>query len=114
MHKPMSAKPAISQLAEQDSEALCDGPFHSRPNLAALGNEVVVRIDHQKRSELSCPLYPRKRTCAVQLGMVRFGPKSGHHHLLDYFVSKQQERLADRETERFGCFKIDRKLEFVG
>jgi hypothetical protein len=26
--------------------------FDAWPNLAALGNEVVVRIDHQKRSEL--------------------------------------------------------------
>jgi hypothetical protein len=61
----------------------------------------------------SCLLIPEKGTGAVQLGMSVTGQRRTSSFLLDYFVSEQQERLADRETKRFGGFKIDRKLKFV-
>ena len=40
----------------------------ARPAMSALGHKRTCAM------QTSCPLYPRKRTCAVQLGDVRFVP----------------------------------------
>ena len=34
--------------------------------------------------------------------------------LLDYSIGAQHDRLRNRDTERLGCFRIDRQLEFRG
>jgi hypothetical protein len=39
--------------------------------MSALPPIATAKADFRARS---CPLYPQKRTCAVQLGIVRFGP----------------------------------------
>src|SRR5262249_58493211 len=44
------------------------------PNWKTSGCPLWVKSRHSRRKK-SCPLYPRKRTCAVQLGMSAMGQK---------------------------------------
>jgi hypothetical protein len=45
----------------------------------------------------SCPLYPRKRTCAVQLGMSALGQKRTHavqqKRLFNHLIGAAEQRL---------------------
>jgi hypothetical protein len=58
----------------------------------------------------SCPLYPRKRTCAVQLGMSALGQKRTLLALFDHLVGPREQRWRHSETDRFGRFEIDYQL----
>jgi hypothetical protein len=58
-----------------------------------------------------CPLYPRKRTCAVQLRMSALGHKRTHAvqqlgSLLDHLVSAGDERLRKGKAECFCGLEI--------
>src|SRR5262245_63913043 len=60
---------------------------------------------------MSCPLYPQKRTCAVQLGMSALGHKRTSAASLDHFVSAEQEGFRDRQANCPGRPKIDSQLK---
>src|SRR5262249_43835365 len=49
-----------------------------------------VKSGHSRRNK-ACPLYPRKRTCAVQLEMSAIGQKRTSVHLFDYLVGATVE-----------------------
>src|SRR5262245_20182607 len=53
--------------------------------MSALGEHV--------RSKTACPLYPRKRTCAVQLGMSALGQKRTH-------AAQQKDRYSISSSAR--------------
>src|SRR5262245_48454967 len=61
-----------------------------------------------------CPLYPRKRTCAVQRLMSAKGQKRTLRHSFDHVVGAAEQRLRDGQAEGFGGFEIDRQLELGG
>jgi hypothetical protein len=58
-------------------------------------------------SSSSCPLYPRKRTCAVQLVMSALCQKRTLADLFDHLVGAKQYRLRNIEAERLSGVKID-------
>src|SRR5262245_53705178 len=65
--------------------------------------------------ELSCPLYPQKRTCAVHKLMSALGQKRTHaaHQkglLFDQLVRACEQRRRHREAKGFGGFEIDDQL----
>src|SRR5262245_31299875 len=70
------------------------------------------KADFRKRS---CPLYPQKRTCAVQLGMSAMA-NSGHPPSFDHFVSGYQQTGRHTQTKGLrsfevnGCFELCRRL----
>ena len=53
-----------------------------------------------------CPLFPRKRKFAVQLGMSAFA-NSGHSGSIDYLVGAAEQRRGYGETEHPGGLRID-------
>src|SRR5262245_47809171 len=60
----------------------------------------------------SCPLYPRKRTCAVQKAMSAMGQKRTFRDSLDQLVGALVEVKGNVESERLGRLQVDDKLEF--
>jgi hypothetical protein len=54
--------------------------------MSALASIATAKADIRKSS---CLLYPRKRTCAVQLGMSALGQKRTFRHPLDHLVGAQ-------------------------
>jgi len=47
-----------------------------------------------------CPLYLRKRTCAVQLGMSAMGQKRTFRHSFDHLGRTPDYRVGDVDAER--------------
>ena len=66
-----------------------------------------------------CPLYPQKRTCAVQLGMSALGQKRTHKSqhrvsLFNYVIGNGKNVWRNGESKRFCGLQIDYKLKFGG
>ena len=62
-----------------------------------------------------CPLYPQKRTCAVQLGMSALCvPIADIAALFDHLVGGQKNAIWDGDAKRLGGFEIDNQFEFGG
>src|SRR5262249_19303326 len=59
----------------------------------------------------SCPLYPRKRTCAAQYLMSAFQKRTSKIGLFDYFVGTGEQRRRNYEAEHVGGLQIDDQLE---
>jgi heme-degrading monooxygenase HmoA len=59
-----------------------------------------------------CPLYPPKRTCAVQLRMSALGQKQTFRHSFDQLVGALLELEGYVEAERLRRLKIYDQLEF--
>src|SRR5262249_39571697 len=59
-----------------------------------------------------CPLYPRKRTCAVQLAMSALGQQRTLPILLDHIVGAGYQLRRNSETECLGGPEVDREFEF--
>ena len=57
------------------------------------------------------PLYPRKRTCAVQLGMSALGQQRISRYLFDRLIGPGKERRWHGKTEGFHSLEIDDKVE---
>src|SRR5262249_6783702 len=76
--------------------------------MSALPPLATAKADTRK---WSCPLYPRKQTCAVQEAMSALGHKRTYGHSFDHLVGASEQRLRHGEAERFGGLEIDRKLE---
>jgi hypothetical protein len=56
----------------------------------------------------SCPLYPRKRTCAVQLQMSALGQKRTFRHSLDHFIGSDDQRRRHGKAElAYGANSLD-------
>jgi hypothetical protein len=79
---------------------------------------------HLWQEPVSCPLYPRKRTCAVQLGMSALGQKQtsagvlcGHerhaHASADTKKAKQPDYLADNSHLKLRYFTGNRSATVV-
>src|SRR5262249_24129838 len=60
----------------------------------------------------SCPLYPRKRTCAVQLVISALGQKRTSGHSFDYLVGAAEQRHRNGESEGLGSLEIDNQFDF--
>src|SRR5262245_8617839 len=63
-----------------------------------------------------CPLYPRKRTCAVQLGMSAMDQKRTHaaqqkRSLINHLVGTREHGRWNSEAQGVGGLKIDHQLE---
>jgi hypothetical protein len=74
----------------------------------------------QKRTHarnMSCPLYPQKRTCAVQLGMSALGQERTHVQqkgsLFDHRVGATLQRLRYGNAERLCGLEIDDQFDFL-
>jgi hypothetical protein len=61
-----------------------------------------------------CPLYPRKRTFAVQLGMSAWTKSRHSQSLLDDFVSARKKPLRHFKAKRFRRLKVDSEFVFSG
>jgi hypothetical protein len=59
-----------------------------------------------------CPLYPRKPTFAVQLGMSALGQKRTWGGSFDHLVGGREQRSWHDKAESLGGFEVDRKLVF--
>jgi hypothetical protein len=82
--------------------------FALQQAMSALPPTATAKADFRKKP---CPLYPRKRTCAVQLGMSALGQKRTHaaqqnESSIDHFVGASQKRGRDFNSEFFRCFEI--------
>ena len=71
--------------------------------MSALPPIATVKADIRNGS---CLLYPRKRTCAVQLGMSATGQKRTSRSLFDHLVRGYEQRWRNCETERLGRLEI--------
>src|SRR4029450_7491919 len=76
--------------------------FAVRKAMSALPPIATAKADSRKRS---CPLYPQKRTCAVQLGMSALGQKRTSC-LLDHLVSSCEQGRGHSETKGLGGFEV--------
>src|SRR5262245_60354088 len=89
--------------------ALGQKPTYAVQNvMSALPPIATAKADIRKRS---CPLYPRKRTCAVQPGMSALGQKRTWM-LFDHLVSSSQQRGRNGKAEHFCCLEIDHEFVF--
>src|SRR4029450_2354039 len=61
----------------------------------------------------SCPLYPRKQTCAVQSPMSALGQKRTFG-LFDDFVGAGENRWGEEQIERSRGFEINYEFELAG
>src|SRR5262249_17052436 len=68
-----------------------------------------VKSRHVQRAK-ACPLYPRKRTCAVQEPMSALGHKRTSV-LFDHLIRALLNRQRDKNVKRPGGFEIDDHLE---
>ena len=62
-------------------------------------------------SASACPLYPRKRTCAVQLTDVRFVPIADIGWLFDQLVSASEQLAWYLKSKRLCGREIDEEFE---
>ena len=76
--------------------------------MSALPPIATIKADIRKTS---CPLYPRKRTCAVHQVMSALGHKRTSPQLFDYLVGAGEKLWRHGEAECFGGLEIDYKLE---
>src|SRR6476660_1186895 len=74
--------------------------------MSALHPIATAKAKFQRRS---CPLYPRKRTCAVQLGMAAKG-NADNASLFDHLVCACEQRWRNCEVQRFRGLKVDHQL----
>src|SRR5262249_10065979 len=90
--------------------------FAMQKAMSAFPPIATAKADSSNRS---CLLYPRKRTCAPQLGMSALGHKRTHApqqkgSLFDHLVGAIKHGERDLQAERFGCLHIDHELECGG
>src|SRR5262245_28316827 len=78
--------------------------------MSALAPIATPKANSRKRSS---PLYPQKRTCAVQQPMSALGQKRTSCHLFDHLIGTVEQRGGDVEAERFGRFEIDHQHVLV-
>src|SRR5215510_2075225 len=74
--------------------------------MSALPPIATAKADIRKRS---CLLYPRKRTCAVQLGMSALGQKRTLRSF-DNLIGELLELHRYVDVQRFGSLEVDNKL----
>src|SRR4029450_9297476 len=88
--------------------------------MSALGHKRTFAV-HQTMSALPpiatakakfrkgpCLLYPRKRTCAVQLAMSAMGQKRTFRHSLDHFIGSDDQRRRHGKAElAYGANSLD-------
>lgn len=86
-----------------DSRGKC--PF--RVKLRNTQTEHRVISGHSVMSEL-CPLYPRKRTCAVQFGMSASCQK--RTLLVDYLIGSREKGCGYSEAENPSRLSIDNQF----
>src|SRR5262249_36782951 len=58
----------------------------------------------------ACPLYPRKRTCAMQRGMSALGQKRTSRRLFNYLVGASMQSCWHIKTEGLGGLEIDHQF----
>ena len=74
----------------------------------------MLRGNFEPRRKWSCPLYPRKRTCAVQLGMSALG-HSGHGPNYSITSSARLSKVGDTTRSRvFAVFRLIISSYLVG
>jgi hypothetical protein len=78
--------------------------------MSALPPIATAKANSRKRS---CPLYPRKRTCAVQLAMSALGQKRTSRPLFDHLVSAILHRLRHGNAERLRGLEVEEQLDFA-
>jgi len=69
--------------------------------MSALTRIATAKADSRERS---CPLYPRKQTCAVQSEMSAKGQKADIATLFDDLISGGEQARWDSDTKRLRCF----------
>src|SRR5262245_53757999 len=62
--------------------------------------------------QMSCPLYPRKRTCAVQWRMSALGQKGTWPRLFDHLIRACEQHRWHGEIKHFRSRKIDDQIQF--
>src|SRR5262245_31535878 len=72
--------------------------------MSALHRIATKKTDIHKRS---CPLCPRKRTCAPHWRMSAKGQKRTWADLFDYFISALLEMQRHGKAERLGGLHVD-------
>jgi hypothetical protein len=93
------ARPGHRFRYSDRGRALAGRPAAASVGIGAAGSPIEKR---------RCPLYPRKRTCAVQLGMP-LRAKSGHRqHLFNDLICSGKERRRHSEAERLRSLEVDR------
>jgi hypothetical protein len=80
--------------------------FAVQQRMSALLPIATAKADSRKRS---CPLHPRKRTCAVQLGMSAMGQKRTSR-LLDDLIGCGEQRLRNGQAKRLCGLEIDNQF----
>jgi hypothetical protein len=74
---------------------------------------LLVRSRHLRRKR-SCPLYPRKRTCVVQLEMPAKGQTRTLGCLFDHLTGAGEQRRWHNETEHFGSLRLTTSSYLIG
>ena len=74
--------------------------------MSALGQKQTCAV------QKACPLYPQKRTCAVQLGDVRFVPIADIEGLSEGRLNSDEHSSAGQDNPDFGelaelCIDLD-------
>src|SRR5215472_13493260 len=87
----------LSALGQKQTYAVQHG-------MSALPPIATAKADARNRS---CPLYPRKQTCAAQLGMSALGQKRTLQRLVDHLVSGGEQRRRHSEAKRFCSLEVD-------
>src|SRR5262245_45751001 len=77
--------------------------------MSALPPIATMKADIRNRS---CPLYTRKRTCAVHQVMSALGQKRTLPILLDDLVGAGYQLRRNRKTKCLGSPEVDREIEF--
>ena len=75
---------------------------------------VPVATAKADMSLASCPLFPRKRTCALQSQMSAKGHKRTYTPLFDHLVGAPDKCVGNVDAERLGGLQVDVQLDFSG
>src|SRR5262245_34389878 len=102
-HNLAHQKRPMSALGQKQTYALQQG-------MSALPPKATAKADIRKRS---CPLYPRKRTCAMHKRMSALGHKRTFACLFDHLIGDLLHVQWHGEAQRLRCLEIDdqRKLD---